>query len=570
MARTSSLVLTGAASRALLRELAELRLRFGEKERDRRLALIQALRRAELPGPEDVLQLHELLLFVRAYPDDAEVLAAVDDALLHFGRRKDLRRFRAPLENSGIAGTIIRYHFFQPTAAALARRHPTQLFVDWKAWAQRDELPTWLSLLVPYSEAALIDEHDMSPRAWLKLLAGEATDGTFLAQRFAAMEASAFVREKLYDQLGPALYLKPGEGTPNRTLSKAPGDRAPFYQRGPLASGRPDLRASLAKTPLSVREVSGKEAQHYVGMVQEAMVTRSRDLDAFAYADARDVRVVELDEGFSIAVIGVIPERRLLLECVYGALTMKNGVPIGYVLFSSLFGSTEVAFNVFDTFSGAEAAWVLGRVLAAAHRLFGSTTFSIDPYQLGHFGNEEGLRSGAFWFYYKLGFRPRDAAALRLVRSELAAMKRDPAHRSSLATLEALSATHVFFEAKAGTGVALGGLSPGAIGERVTESLGAQFGAARERGVEQATKAMATLLGVRTFGRWTVGEKQAFERFAPVLATLPELEKWSASERRAVIEVLKKKGGQRESDYVHALEAHPKLRRALLGMATVE
>jgi hypothetical protein len=530
---------------------------------------VRDLRRAELPRAEDVLDLHELLLFARAYPDDARVLAAVEDALLHFGRRKDLRRFARRLENSGIAGTNIRYHFFQATAAALAERHPTQLFVDWKTWAQKDELPTWLPLLVPYSEAALIDEHDMAPRAWLKLLAGKETDGTFLAKRFAALDASSFVREKLYDQLGPAMYLKPGEGTPNRTHSKASGQREPFFQRHALASGRPDLKASLRKVPLTVREVSGAEARHYVGMVQEAMVTRSRDLDAFAYADARDVRVVELDEGFSVAVIGVVPERRLLLECVYGALTMKNGVPIGYVLFSSLFGSTEVAFNVFDTFRGAEAAWVLGRVLAAAHRLFGSTTFSIDPYQLGHFGNEEGLRSGAFWFYYKLGFRPRDPGVLRLVRSELAAMKRDPAHRSSLATLEALSATHVFFEAKAGAGVALGGLSPGAIGERVTESLSAQFGAARERGVAEATKAIAALLGVRTFSGWTAGQKQAFERFAPVLATLPALAKWSASERRAAIEVLEKKGGQRESDYVHALEAHPKLRRALLAMASI-
>ena len=62
---------------------------------------------------------------------------------------------------------------------------------------------------------------------------------------------------------------------------------------------------------------------------------------------------------------------------------MKNGVPIGYVLFSSLFESTEVAFNVFDTFRGAEAAHVLSRVLAVGHRLFGASTFSIDPYQLG-------------------------------------------------------------------------------------------------------------------------------------------------------------------------------------------
>src|SRR5260221_8761885 len=46
---------------------------------------------------------------------------------------------------------------------------------------------------------------------------------------------------------------------------------------------------------------------------------------------------------------------RSLLESVYGFLTLKNGVPMGYVLTSALYHSAEVAFNVFDTFRGAEA-----------------------------------------------------------------------------------------------------------------------------------------------------------------------------------------------------------------------
>ena len=46
--------------------------------------------------------------------------------------------------------------------------------------------------------------------------------------------------------------------------------------------------------------------------------------------------------------------------------------------------------------------------------LFGSDTFAIYPYQLGH-ENDEGLQSGAWWFYYKLGFRPREPSIAPLV-----------------------------------------------------------------------------------------------------------------------------------------------------------
>ena len=122
------------------------------------------------------------------------------------------------------------------------------------------------------------------------------------------------------------------------------------------------------------------------------------------------MRVVEWDDGLQFACLGVLPERRFLLEAVYAFLTLRNGVPIGYALSSALFGSSEVAYNVFETFRGGEAAHVYARLLATVRTLFGSDTFAIYPYQLGH-ENDEGLASGAWWFYYKLGFRPRETVA---------------------------------------------------------------------------------------------------------------------------------------------------------------
>ena len=106
-----------------------------------------------------------------------------------------------------------------------------------------------------------------------------------------------------------------------------------------------------------------------------------------------DVRLVEWGEGLQFACMGAVPERRLLLEAVYGFLTLKNGVPIGYVLTSALFGSSEIAYNVFETYRGGEAALVYARVLAVARSLFRSESFTIYPYQLGH-DNPEALRSG--------------------------------------------------------------------------------------------------------------------------------------------------------------------------------
>ena len=67
------------------------------------------------------------------------------------------------------------------------------------------------------------------------------------------------------------------------------------------------------------------------------------------------MRLVDFGDGLQFAMIGMQPERRLLFETVTGYLTLRNGVPIGYVLSSTLFGSAEIAYNVFETWRGAEA-----------------------------------------------------------------------------------------------------------------------------------------------------------------------------------------------------------------------
>jgi hypothetical protein len=296
------------------------------------------------------------------------------------------------------------------------------------------------------------------------------------------------------------------------------------------------------------------------------MVTRARDLDNFIHADRRDVRLFEYEDGLSFACYGLTPERRLMLESVYGMLTLKNGVPIGYVLASGLFGSSEVMYNVFETFRGGESARIYGRVLSMARSLFGAGTFAIDPFQLGH-GNPEGQKSGAFWFYHKLGFRPVAPKILKLVREELRRLAAHPRERSSPATLHRLSADYVFLHTAAARRDVLGRLSLGNIGLHISRLLAARFGADRERGIRACAREAAEMLGVRSFSGWSTGERLAWERWGPLVLALGEVERWPAQDRRALVRVIRAKGGRRESDFVRLFDRHRRLRRAMLLLA---
>jgi hypothetical protein len=299
------------------------------------------------------------------------------------------------------------------------------------------------------------------------------------------------------------------------------------------------------------------------------MATRSRDLDAFAYADPRDVRMVECGDGLEFACLGTVPERRLMLEAVYGFLTLKNGVPIGYVLASALLGSSEIAYNVFDTYRGAEAGRVFGRVIAMVRDLFGSDTFAIDPYQLGY-GNEEGLMSGAWWFYYKFGFRPDDPEVRRVVRGELRKIKADPRHRSDIATLETLASEFMFRSLGRSRTDVLGRVSLGPLSLRLSRLVGERFGADREKATRECAREAARLVGLRSTRNFSRGERQAWERWGPLVVCLEGVERWTAAQKRALVNVIRAKGGRRESEFVRLFDAHRRLRGAILRLAAEE
>jgi hypothetical protein len=263
-------------------------------------------------------------------------------------------------------------------------------------------------------------------------------------------------------------------------------------------------------------------------------------------------------------LIGVRPERRLFLPAVYGALTLRNGVPIGYVQLDVLFGNAEVSYNTFPTFRGAEAGFVFGRLLAATRHVFGVSSFSVEPYQLGR-GNEEGLASGAWWFYAHAGFRPRDPAVSKLARAELARQALRPGYRSGRRTLERLAQTHVYWDAdprKAGTVSPIVG-----VGRAVAHHLGSRGGSDRDAAVDACEERTARRLGLRSMRGWTRDERHWWRRWAPMLDAIPRMDRWPAAERAAIVRVVRAKGGRRESDFAASFDAQARLAAAVLALA---
>ena len=481
-----------------------------------------------------------------------------------FHKRRDLARDAGQLADTGIAGTPIHYRFFWPTARWLAATYPALLTLDWSEAEFAERLAAALPFLVTPAEAEALRRRELPPREAIDALrAARETDATFLVRRIEELEGGDRIREATHDALDLAYRLSGSSSGPSRTLAHFAG--APFaFRSAPPERSRPSLAEELERPPRSVRELSPVDGARLRDLARSAMVTRSRDLDAFAYGDPSDALLVDDGDGLAFAFIGVLPDRRLFLPAVYGALSLRNGVPIGYVQLDVLFGNAEVSFNTFETFRGGEAGFVFCRLLAAAHRVFGVNTFSIEPYQLGR-GNEEAILSGAWWFYARFGFRPRDAAISRLARTELAKRSRDPGYRSGAKTLSKLATGHVFWPKERRRSVVISPIVPVgiAISRNIARASGAGLGATLAACDARARKR----LGVRSFQGWSATERLWWLRWAPMIDALPGVLRWSTDERRALVAIVRAKGRRRERDYARLFDAHPRLVAAVLSLA---
>jgi len=253
----------------------------------------------------------------------------------------------------------------------------------------------------------------------------------------------------------------------------------------------------------------------------------------------------------------VMPPRRHAVASIYGGLSLRNGVPIGYTQADIVGRCAALSFNTFDTFRGGEAAFSFARWLAALRQLFGAVSFSIEPYQLGQ-DNDEALDSAAWWFYAKLGFAPRDPDTRRIARDERLHVQRRPGHRTARETLRRLAERHLFLDLGAAeTLVALG-----TLGLRAGAALSARAGSDRQRAVNETSAELMRDCGLKSLRGFSADQREAWRRLAPILALL-DLGAWPDAERYALVELVRAKGGRSERAYIARYQAHLLLHAAL-------
>ena len=557
----------------LLDLLSSVKARFEPADRQIKAASLQILAGREIREVRSLILFHEILCFLRAYPDSPEILRWVETSLKEFPARVDRVKAGGPasdlkrLQDTGIAHTTVFYAYPYSMAKWLVEKFPDAVEVDWEDADGIDKIRSLLPLLAVYAENDALDDEGLSLRDWLReAKAGRnLSDLQWLLDTLDASPLSPAIVRHLYDSAELLLGWELRDAAASRTLARQATDRL-FFHHGPLMRGPIDFRAEIQKPLAAVKPVPRKTAEALIHLFKSAVSARNRELYPLLHADPLDVFLADAERGIQIALVGVLPEFRLPLEAYYSFLVLKNGVPVSYGGGGPLLDRLEIAGNIFETFRQGESVHTFVQVFRAYRELCGSRYFLIPRYQVG-FENEEALQSGAFWFYHKLGFRPVQAKVLALSEDEQRKIKADPAYRSTRKTLERLAQSDMVLTLDGDGRDPPRDLQQRNIGLLVTHQIAHRFNGNRIAAVREVTRQVARVLGIPGWRGWPAPQQVAMERLAPILALLPDLNQWTAAEKWDLVRVIRAKGAQRQVGYIRSLKSHTRLARALYDLA---
>lgn len=566
-----------AATRKLIRQLEKMRDTFGPQSARDRLAAVRNLARRRILNPADLLLYHDLLCFIRAYPDNNTLLELAERELQAFGRRvadyKRLTRDKkgVQLDDSGLDGSVTCYQYNYDITRYLLEHYPDSLEINWEN--THDDfwytLGNMLALLVSHEENDSIEnDDDFDGEDFLALSGGDKNQLKALCNLFAGSDLQPKILRDSWENLG-LLIDWDLTGSPAARNVQRVSMRERFYQQEPLRPRTKDLQGEVIASPPMLRRVSVREGQVLLNTLNEVLAIRNRELYPVTFGNPAEVYTYDPGRGARIIVYGSIPEARMPLESNFGALLVRNGMIVGYGVAVLLFDRAEIAINIFPTFRGGESPFFMEQFFRLIYHHFGSRTFVVRAKQMGY-GEDEALFSGAFWFYYKLGFRAVNKQIRQLAEREYAKIKAKLGYRVPTSTMRKLSKTDVFFYPDSGipdSRAKLHELSIINLGYRVTRYFGDNYEGHRQAGTADAVIRLGRILGIST-RTWSEDERMSLVRFAPLLIQIPNLSRWTLAEKRLLVEIIRAKGGPGEREYVLVMNRHARLKAALEKLAS--
>ena len=169
-------------------------------------------------------------------------------------------------------------------------------------------------------------------------------------------------------------------------------------------------------------------------------------------------------------------------------------------------------------------------MLRSYKQSFGANYFEVEPYQFGK-DNPEGLQSGAFWFYYRFGFRPVEEKLNELALAEAEKIKNTKGYRTPIDILKQFTKSNIWVNFKDNEKP----LNPSNVSKFITSKIAKDFKGDRNAAVKFCAKKLQSDLGIKKGG---VG----FEKLSLFVGLCLETSKLNASDKNKLKAFVLEKG----------------------------
>lgn len=502
-----------------------------------------------------IKELHDLLLFLEAYPTSAEQHRIAVTGMRRFRQRlheriTDDARLREALQDSGLAGGDVVGSYSYTMVRWLLKHWPAPVLLhDLDASAEQLSLLVRPLLTPPEQEA--LDQCGGDAAELLAALFGAGGQAQLkgLVQALAGGGMGQGQREALFNALSCYVRIVGSPKAPSLSTLRFVAE-APSFHPGPLQRSV-DVPALLARPVEPPLPLTAGAHRRLIATARQVLALMQRETDPVTYAQRAELHA--MGRGLTIALFHMDPAHRLSLESYVGFMAFKNGVPMAYGGAWVFPGRTKVGINVFPALRGGESAWFFAQLLRLYHQRFSVPLFEAENYQLGH-GNPDGLRSGAYWFYYRLGFRPWNERLARIAAREAKRLGSQPGYEVPLPLLKELVADGLVLRIRDDEG------QPMVDTAALVHAAGALAGAAgdRPRALRDARARARRMLGVPD----AAAKRAALEDWALPLALIDDLERWPVADRRCIARALALRSAGTEHGYQEALRRCTRLLHA--------
>ncbi len=434
----------------LIKRLAEIQFRFDKKSKQEKHALLTDLKNAEFKRADDIIRLHDRLLCMKAFADNQEIYDTADELLLLIAEKTQLFLEEASFNEtwkltlSAIAGTTIRASFSLETVKWL-RQNFKDAVSFYSCDADKETVGyVFKQILPPAVGESLFDNKEQTLERLVKMTSSSSNKVDVLRWILTQFENAPIndkSKEQLYEQLKIFIEWKTNSSSPTRTFARVSGGRDYFLQEGGIIH-HADVRNIFKNKNLKPITLSETRKKHLCAVAKGVLCSNYREIDPITYAQVNDTELYDMGRGITIALYFMRPSLRLPCETYASYMAFRNGVPVSYGGGWMFFKGTKLAGNIFPPFRGGESAYLFAQLYRLYHLRFSVNCFQVDSYQIGQ-KNNDAIVSGAFWFYYRLGFRPNDDKLLVLSEEENIKRKADKKYRTPAPVLRKFANTEM-------------------------------------------------------------------------------------------------------------------------------